>query len=166
MHLTYIAWLATRWNPDISQGLKLKALVMTSWAPVSISQARVTCSLFYVGFITMFSASWEWVFPIILFDLTGTGDGMIMHNCPSRSKPDIFAWTAVFNKTLSHELYYMRGINWPAGLINEPPNVQPMCWFVLDPKWAAVNDLNSVWNSTSLCGTPKLATRSYVVTMI
>ena len=34
------------------------------------------------------------------------------------------------------------------------PSVQSVCWFVFDPKWAAVNDLNSVWSSTSLCGTP------------
>ena len=25
---------------------------------------------------------------------------------------------------------------------------------IIDPKWAAVNNLNSVWSSTSLCGTP------------
>ena len=35
-----------------------------------------------------------------------------------------------------------------------PPSVQSVYWFVFDPKWAAVNDLNSVWSSTSLCGTP------------
>ena len=35
-----------------------------------------------------------------------------------------------------------------------PPSVQPMCWFVFDHKWVAANDLNSVWSSTSLCGTP------------
>ena len=34
-----------------------------------------------------------------------------------------------------------------------PPSAQSMCWFVFDAKWAAVNDLNSVWSSTSLCGT-------------
>ena len=34
-----------------------------------------------------------------------------------------------------------------------PPSVQAVCWFVFDPKSAAVNDLNSVWSSTSLFGT-------------
>ena len=35
-----------------------------------------------------------------------------------------------------------------------PPSVQAVCWFVFDPKWTAVNALNSVLSSTSLCGTP------------
>ena len=35
-----------------------------------------------------------------------------------------------------------------------PPSVQSVCWFVFDPEWAAVNYLNSVRSSTSLCGTP------------
>ena len=35
-----------------------------------------------------------------------------------------------------------------------PQSAQSVCWFVFDPKWAAVNDLNSVWSSPSLCGTP------------
>ena len=51
-----------------------------------------------------------------------------------------------------------------------PPAVKSMCWFVFDPKGAAVNELNSVWSSTSLCvtpvGTPNLTTRSYSVTII
>ena len=34
------------------------------------------------------------------------------------------------------------------------PRVQCVCWFVFNPNWAAVNDLNSVWRSTLLCGTP------------
>ena len=34
-----------------------------------------------------------------------------------------------------------------------PPSAQSMCWFVFDAKWAAVNDLNSDWSSTSLCST-------------
>ena len=42
----------------------------------------------------------------------------------------------------------------------------PRIWLMFDPKWAAVNDLNSVWSSTSLCGTPNHVTRSYDVTMI
>ena len=33
-------------------------------------------------------------------------------------------------------------------------SVQSVCWFVFDPKRAAVNDLNSVWSSISLSGTP------------
>ena len=38
-----------------------------------------------------------------------------------------------------------------------PPTVQPMCCCFFNPRWAAVNDLNPVWSSTSLCGTPNLA---------
>ena len=34
-----------------------------------------------------------------------------------------------------------------------PPSAHSMCWFVFDAKWAAVNDLNSDWSSTSLCST-------------
>ena len=34
-----------------------------------------------------------------------------------------------------------------------PPSAQSMCWFVFDAKWAAANDLNSDWSSTSLCST-------------
>ena len=34
-----------------------------------------------------------------------------------------------------------------------PQSAQSMCWFVFDAKWAAVNDLNSDWSSTSLCST-------------
>ena len=34
-----------------------------------------------------------------------------------------------------------------------PPSAQSMCWFVFDAKWAAVNDLNSDWSSTSLYST-------------
>ena len=39
-------------------------------------------------------------------------------------------------------------------LMHVPPSLQSVCWFVFDPKWAAVNDLNSVCSSTTLCGTP------------
>ena len=35
-----------------------------------------------------------------------------------------------------------------------PPSVHSVWGFVFDPKWAAVNDLNSVGSSTSLCSTP------------
>ena len=37
----------------------------------------------------------------------------------------------------------------------------PCFWLVFDPKWVVVNDLNSCWSSTSLCGTPHLVTRTY-----
>ena len=39
-----------------------------------------------------------------------------------------------------------------------PPIVQCMCWFVFDPIYVAVNELNSGWSSTS-CGTPNLHTK-------
>ena len=47
-------------------------------------------------------------------------------------------------------------INWPAGfdVCASVLSVQSVCWFVFDPRWAADNDLHSVWSSTSLCGTP------------
>ena len=58
----------------------------------------------------------------------------------------------------------MRGINWPAGF--DPSALQCTCWFMSYPKWDTVKEINSVWSSTSLCGTPNLAARSYAVTMI
>ena len=50
----------------------------------------------------------------------------------------------------------MRDINWPAGLEASASNcsIHVLSWF--DHKWIAVNDFNSVWRSTSLCGTPNL----------
>ena len=44
--------------------------------------------------------------------------------------------------------------------------VPSMCWSVCDPKWVVVNDLNSIWSSTSLCCISNFATWSYDVATI
>ena len=55
---------------------------------------------------------------------------------------------------------------WIWRMTNVPPNVQSTRWLMFDPKLAAVCDLNPVWSSTSLYGTPNLATQSNGVTML
>ena len=52
--------------------------------------------------------------------------------------------------------YKMRGINWPAWLdaCASECSFRLLIYVWSQCIWAAVNDLNSVWSSTSLCGTP------------
>ena len=59
-----------------------------------------------------------------------------------------------FNKCSRTDRTKWGALTDPLDSMHVPPIVQFVCWFVFDPKWAAINDLNWVWSSTSLCGAP------------